>query len=531
MKIILVLLLSQLYNTPARSADQSYITYGENTYINSFDPYTIHETAAHRLSDLVFDSLVSVKTTGGYAPKLAKSWEISKGSDSVTLRLRKGVSWHNHTKGQPDHLFGAKDVQTTIRLIQSPKSQIPNKERFNIIKSVDTLSQSKIRINFNRALKDPLRIITFKILPHHLLKDQNSLKKNSKFALAPSGTGPYMIKEINNQGELLLESNKKYFLGKPKIKKIVMKSFADKTIMAQSLMYQSLDLVTNVSPRDLPEITGDKNLGVVPYDALSFSFIAFNLNRSKLKDKRVRQALNYAINRKEMLGAFFENKGTLITGPIPPTSWAYNLEVTGYPFEPERSRKLLQQAGFKLINGVLHDSKGKKFSLKFLVPLTGESETLKRIALAYQNYLTQIGIEVNLEFLDWSIWKKNVLQKHNFDITIASWSFDDATNITSLFHSSSAVPWGNNFVSFKNQSVDSMLNEAHSTNDFEKRRAIYRKLHHIISDEAPYTFLWTLMHHAAHNHRLKSIKVEPFSFFRHILSWKVDERERRTNGR
>jgi len=104
-------------------------------------------------------------------------------------------------------------------------------------------------------------------------------------------------------------------------------------------------------------------------------------------------------------------------------------------------------------------------------------------------------------------------------VTMGSWSFDDSSNITSLFHSSSAVPWGNNFVSYRNPQVDSLLTEADATNDSEKRRAILQKLHVILAEEAPYAYLWTLKHHAAHNSRISGVRVEPFAFFKHVLAW------------
>src|SRR5690606_4952387 len=111
----------------------------------------------------------------------------------------------------------------------------------------------------------------------------------------------------------------------------------------------------------------------------------------------------------------------------------------------------------------------------------GESETVKRIVLAFQQYLADIGLKVELQFMDWQVWKKRVLHDHDYDVTIASWSFDDASNITSLFHSSSAVPWGNNFVLYRNPLVDSLLAEADATSDFDKRRTIYHKLHAILA--------------------------------------------------
>ena len=495
------------------------LVYGETGRLDKFDPYTGNEAAGQRLADLLFDSLVVIGPGGEYLPALAESWEISKDKTQIIFELRKGVKWHNDLKQGDVKEFGAADVVTTIRLLLSEESEVPNQERFSVLAGSEKLGDNRVVVKLSRSSVDPLRFMTFKILPNYLLGTLAALKRTSEFATKPVGTGPFRFVEANPQGEVLLEANPSYFGAKPAIGRIVMKSYSDQNVMSQALMFNSLDLVTYVSPRDLNEIMGDKKLRVVPYDALSFSFIATNTERGILKDKRVRQALTFAVNRKEMLDAFFQGKGRLISGPFPPTSWAYNLDVNVTPFDPARAKELLASAGLVLKDKVLLTKTGTPVKLTFAVPLAGESEMMKRIVLAYQGYLAELGIGVDMQFMDWQVWKHKVLEQHDYDLTIASWSFDDASNISSLFHSSSAKPWGNNFVMYKNVEVDSLLTEAMVTNDFDKRRAIYHKLHAILADDAPYTYLWTLQHHAAHNTRLSGVQVEPFSFFKYVTSW------------
>jgi peptide/nickel transport system substrate-binding protein len=517
----LTVIISIGFSASSLGVTPTQLVYGETGRVDTFDPYTIHEASGQRLADLLFDSLVEVDPSGEYLPSLAKSWEINKNGTEVTFVLRKDVVWHESKEQlSPD------DVVTTIRLLQAAKSEIPNKDRFHILHSASKSGPRKVTIKLRRASVDPLRAMLFKILPSHLLGSAPSLKRSSKFSKNPVGTGPYSFVKANAQGEILLNSNEKYFKGQPNIKRIVMKSYADQSVMSQSLMFSSLDLVTYVSPRDLGEISGDNKLSVVPYDALSFSFFAMNTSRGVLKDKRVRQALSAAINRKEMLDAFFHGKGRLISGPFPPTSWAYNLDVEPVNFDLKRAKSLLMSAGLtdKDNDGILEGKDGQPIKLVFAVPLAGESEMIKRIVLAFQGFIQQAGIEIELQFMDWLVWKKKVLNEHDYDVTIASWSFDDASNISSLFHSSSAKPWGNNFVMYKNDSVDALLTEANATNDFDKRRAIYHKLHAVLADESPYTFLWTLMHHAAHATKVTGVRVEPFSFFKHVASWRVEDK-------
>lgn len=527
-KVAAVLLMGTILVASSHSANgvsrSDSLVYGETGRLDRFDPYTIHEASGHRLSDLIFDGLVSPAPGGTYEPALAKSWDVRSAGTEVLVTIKEGITWHRDEKdSSARHVVDSDDVIATVRAIKNPSSDIPNRERFSVIKSVRKIGRDKVLFVFDRAMIDPLRFLMFKILPEHKLSQTAGLSLDSDFVKRPIGTGPYQFQKYSKTGEILLRRNEEYYGRKPKFKAVVMKSYADQNIMAQSLMFGALDMVTYVSPRSLDEVVGDKRLKTVPYDALSYSFIAFNHRRSILGKREVRQALSQAVNRAEMLEAFFMGRGKLVSGPFAPTSWAYNIDVENRAFSPESAKKNLEKAGLTDTNrdGVF-EFEGRPISLKFVVPISGESEILKRIALAYQGYLADVGIPVELDFQDWNVWKKKILKDHDFDLTVASWSFDDAANVMSLFHSNSIKPWGNNFIGYSNPAVDSLLTEIASTSDFDKKRLLSHKLHETLALEAPYTFLWTLEHNAAHHSQVKGVSVEPFAFFRYLDKWKKD---------
>lgn len=523
-KQILMIACSVVLATPGIAAAAiETLSYGETTRLDGFDPYTAPEASGQRLGDLLFDSLVELGPGESYVPSLAKSWKVIDGGTAISLNLREDVYWHEQLdKPETNAKLVPEDVINTVRLITNSSSEIPNKERFLALKSVEKVGPNQIVVRLTRAMTDPLRLLTFKILPAHVLGSAAYLSRTSEFARRPVGTGPYAFVKATNSGEVMLSSNNRYFKGRAQIPQILMKAYADQNVMAQSLMFNSLDLLTYVSPRDLGEILGDNKIVVLPYDALSFSFFAMNTQRGVLKDRRVRLALSQAINRQEMIDAFFQGRGRLISGPLPSTSWAYNLDVKPVSFDVSRARAMLQAAGLRYKDNKLFTPSGQPVTLTFAVPLAGESEMIKRVVLAFQGYLEAVGVKLDLKFMDWVVWKAKVMGEHDYDVTIASWSFDDASNITSLFHSSSAKPWGNNFVMFKNPEVDGLLTEAEATNDFDLKRAIYHKLHALLAEEAPYAYLWTLQHHAAHQQRLSGVQVEPFAFFKHVLAWRME---------
>src|SRR5260221_10256175 len=169
-----------------------------------------------------------------------------------------------------------------------------------------------------------------------------------------------MLQAVTGNGEVVLVSNPDYFKGRAHIDKFIARPFADQNIMAQALMFNAVDMIVLVNPRNLPEVQGDKRFVLQPYNALSYSFFGYNVRNPLLADRRVRQAITAAVNRQEMLDSFFNGQGTVISGPFAPGSWAYNLNVKPLPFNTERERALLKDAAFKPDDGGTMDKDGNK---------------------------------------------------------------------------------------------------------------------------------------------------------------------------
>jgi peptide/nickel transport system substrate-binding protein len=297
--------------------------------------------------------------------------------------------------------------------------------------------------------------------------------------------------------------------------------------MTQALMFNAIDMIVLVNPRDIPEIQGDKRFILQPYNALSYSFFGYNMRNPLLADKRVRQAFTYAVNRQEMLDSFFNGQGTIISGPFAPGSWAYNLEVQPFPFNPEKARSLLGEAGFTPGPDGIMQKNGKKLSLVLKVPIEKESEAVKRVVLSFRNYLKNIGVDIQVAFKEWQAWKEDVFLEHDFDIVFASWVFDDSADISSLFHSGEIGPWKNNFIGYSNPEVDGLINESKLTLDHEKRRTINRKLHAILGDENPYTYLWTLTNYAGYHNKIRRVAIHPYKFFSFADEWFIAEKDQK----
>ena len=529
--ILLLVLVIMLSQAGALSKDDGNpnggaLNYGEYGRPATLDPITSNDMIAMRISELIFNGLVGIDEKQEIVPDLAERWDISEDGRVYTFYLRKDVTWHPR-EGEEPVPFTADDVVFTHAVMMHPQTITPLKVRYEFIDTVTKLDDYTVEFALKRPILNALAKFSFKIIPKHGPQNSEFLTREDPFVQHPIGTGPYMLKNITAEREVILVANENYFKGRPHIDKFIARPFADQNIMGQALMFNAIDMIVLVNHRDIPQLQGDKRFVLQPYNALSYSFFGYNMRNPLLADKRVRKAFTYAINRQEMLNSFFQGQGTIISGPYAPGSWAYNLDVQPLPYDPEAAVNLLTDAGFVKGDDGIMEKDGQKLSLTLKVPIAKESEAVKRVILAFKNYLSKIGVEINPEFQEWLAWKEDIFLHHDFDIMFAAWVFDDSADISSLFHSAETGSWKNNFGAFSNPVVDSLIVESKLTLDHEKRRTINRKLHEIIADESPYTFLWTITNYAAYNQKLRRVAIHPYKFFSFADDWFIPETEQR----
>ena len=496
---------------------ENTLIYGEFKLPTTLDPITSNNPVSMRICELLFDGLVGFNEKGEVIPKLAEKWEISPNGLLYTFELRKDVLWHD------GHPFTARDVKFTFDLIMHPKTQTALKSNLSFIASARIIDEYKIRFILKNVVYNAIGRFSFKIIPQHrFIKPY--LTRDDPFVWEPIGTGPYYLYKVSNEGWIVLKAFENYYGGKPKIENIIMRNFLDRNLMTEALLVGAIDVIPSVQTTDIGRIKSTGNFYLIPYNSLSYSFFAYNFRNIHLKDRKVRLALTYAVDRKKMLNTFFQGKGQIISGPFAPGSYSYNPNVKPYPYSPQKAKKLLREAGYRDRDrdGIL-EKYGKPLKLRLIANIS--DRVMKRVCVAYQDYLKQIGVDVALEFLDRFAWEKAIFETHNFDIALGSWIFDEASDITSLFHSAYQGPYQNNFIAYHNPLVDQLLTEFSTTLDPETRRSINYKLHEIIHKDCPYTFLWTLTRYAAFNKRVRNMRIDPYTFFADINQWYLETSE------
>lgn len=507
MRRILLLLLTLVSAT----ASLAELRYSEATAPSGLNPFLVRDMPSLRASELVYEGLISPSDAGEARPLLAEKWEIAPDGMSITFKLKKNVLWHD---GQS---LTADDVVFTVKAGKDPRSATSLRAQFETFYRAEALNERTVRLEFARKLPNPLPYADFKILPSHLhpegyVKDEVSHEKII-------GTGPFVFKKWASSGDIRFEANENYHKnGEPNIGAVEVTPVPDDNIRNDLLRYNAVDLVPKVRPRDIPSLEELGGVRLYPYSTLSYAFIGINMRNPALRDLRVRKALALALDRKEMLKAHYGNRGSIISGPFPPASWAYNSDVEPWPFSADEAASLLDEAGIKDEDrdGV-REHQGKAFSLRFVS--LAQSEVQKAVVLDIQQQLKNLGVVAEIQFLEPMSWKKAIFEDHAYDLVLAEWTFDHSVNVYTLFHSTQAGAGGNNIGGYANPAADRLLEESRAAENSEILRASYGELHRVLHDDLPYVFLWGLNRYAAVSSRIANVRLHPFYFFSYVGTW------------
>jgi peptide/nickel transport system substrate-binding protein len=229
-------------------------------------------------------------------------------------------------------------------------------------------------------------------------------------------------------------------------------------------------------------------LKVYSQPSLGYAYIGFNLKNPLFQDKRVRRAITYAVNREEIVQYVLYGLGVVATGPFPNHLWYCNPHVKPIPFNPEKARQLLAEAGWKEKNkdGVLMRD-GKPF--RFTLITNSGNDTRRDVGVLVQRQLHELGIDVKFELYEWSVFLKDFINERHFDACILGWGLSVDPDAYEIWHSSQ-IEKGFNFVSYRNLEADRLWEEGRREYNQEKRKRIYWRIHELIAEDQPYTFLF-----------------------------------------
>jgi peptide/nickel transport system substrate-binding protein len=262
------------------------------------------------------------------------------------------------------------------------------------------------------------------------------------------------------------------------------------------------------------------------YLAFGYSYLGYNLKDSKFQDRRVRQALTYAIDKEEIIKGVLLGLGLIATGPYKPDTIWYNPHVRQYPYDPKKAKEMLAEAGWKDSgkNGVLQKD-GKPF--EFTILTNQGNETRAKCAEIIQRRLKMVGVQVKIRTVEWAAFINEFIDKKNFEAVILGWTLGQDPDIYDIWHSSKVGPKELNFTSYKNPEVDVLLEKGRYTFDQKVRKACYDRIQEILAEDQPYTFLYVPYALPMISARFHGIEPAPAGIAYNLDKWYVPQAEQR----
>ncbi|MCK4463679.1 MAG: peptide-binding protein [Candidatus Omnitrophica bacterium] len=484
-------------------------------------PILASDSASGEIVGMVFNGLVKYDKFIELTGDLAQSWEIKDDGLTIIFHLRKNVKWHD---GRP---FTAEDVRFTYGKLIDPDVPTPYSGDFKKVKFFEALNPYTIKITYKEPFSPGLASWGMAIMPKHILENENLL--TSSFSRSPIGTGPYKFKRWKSSERIDLVSNHGYFEHTPYIDRYIYKVIPDPSTMFLELQTENIDSM-GLSPLQYKRLTDTryfkKSYRKFRYPSFGYTYMAYNLKSELFTDKRVRQAINYAVDKKEIIDGVLLGLGRICTGPFIPESWAYNKNVKPCPFDVNRAKKLLRTAGWADSDGDgWLDKEGEIFEFTLL---TNQGNNLRiKTAEIIQRRLKEVGIKVNIRVLEWAVFINEFVDKKRFEAIILGWSLSRDPDCYDIWHSSKTRPGEFNFISYSNSGVDKLLIEGRRRFDKEKRKEIYHKIHEVLYEEQPYLFLYVPDALPAVHRRFRGIEPAPIGIGYNFIDWYVPKTEQR----
>ena len=418
-------------------------------------------------------------------PYLAERWTVSDDARSITLHLRKDAVFHD---GKP---VTSEDVQFSIEAV---RDNHPFKTMFGPVNGVTLPDRHTAVVRLSEphpALALAMTTVFLPILPKHIYGDGQPLVTHPRNASNPVGSGAFRVVEFKPGEHIILQRFENFFeKDKPRLDRIIIREFKDASSMLLAFEKGEIDVHTSLTdPRDVERARKIPGATVIPNMAGGIGaliWLAFNTRHAQLKDKRVRQAISFAIDRDFIVKTLHAGLHKRATGPIGSASPLYSAEVERYDHNPQKAMQLLDAAGLK------PGANGMRLTLN-LDLLPGVAD-MRATAEYIKPTLAKVGIDVQLRNSpDFPAWARRV-SSHQFDMTMDSvWNWGDPVIGVHRTYLSSNIREGviwSNTQSYSNPKVDELLAAAGKEMNLAKRKALYREFQKIVVDDAPIAFLY-----------------------------------------
>lgn len=452
---------------------------GTFSYATESEPDLINPILTDQPSDyatpILFRGLLRYDQTNKPQPDIAKTFDLSSDQLTHTFHLRDDVKWHD---GQP---LTADDVKFTLDAIRDKKNNSASFEKFELVKSVDVVDKSTVKIVLSQPFAPLLDKLTQPLAPMHLLAGKDLAK--DPFNTKPVGNGPFKLTEWRKGEFMTLEANTAFYTGRPKLDKFIIKFVPDAAARLLQLKNGEVDGAF-LEPKQVEQFKTSDKINLYIWPTADYRVLLYNLKNPMLADPKVRTALEYALDRDAIVKSVLVGYGEAANGPLQKSDVA-NPDVK-FGYDPAKLKQLMGEAGWTAGSDGIWQKDGKKLSLT----LTAPSADPVRVDLANVavTSLKQNGIDVKVDPQPWDFILKNW---GSLDLMVLGWGspYDPDDDTYRLFHSSRVLDkGGSNFGSYANPQVDQLLEKARTTTDAAQRKQLYMDFQKTLASDPPY--LW-----------------------------------------
>lgn len=470
---------------------------------------------------------------------LAESWTLEDDGKVITFKLRPEAKWSD---GKP---VTADDVVFSVETVKNPKIDCPDvRNYFEDLVRVEKIDDHTVRYHWRKKYFKSLEVAgdgTF-IIPKHIYgpvvaadpekfnRIRGSTADNKDDPVI--GSGPYILERWDTGQSITLARNTNYWGDPPALDKMVFKFIKNEQAALQAFEKGEVDMIAP-TPRQYDAKANDpefrRKYRIVKFSSplSGYSYVGYNGKKPLFADKRVRQALTMALDRELIIRDMWFNIGQVGYSPFYQMGPQTAPDLKPWPYDLERSRRLLAEAGWRDTDGDgILDKDGRKFAFKFL--MTTDNKVGEEQARYLQSQFAKLGIKVELNALEWSSFLEKI-NNQDYECTALAWGGGSPENDPyQIWHSSQAVDRGSNFVSFINKRADELIEQARQELDTDKRNALYHEFHRILHEEQPYTFLVAREFVYFINPRFENVKAHPLRL--EPLEWFVPPEKQKYKG-
>jgi dipeptide transport system substrate-binding protein len=468
-------------------------------------------------AETIFNRLSQFERGGtAVVPGLATSWDVSEDGLTYTFHLREGVKFHTTDYFKPTRTFNADDVLFTFnRMLDKDmpfRKAYPTEFPYFTDMGMDA-NITKVEKVDDKTVKFTLKGVDAAFIQNlamsfasiqsaeyaaQLLKQGKAQDINQK----PIGTGPFVFSRYQKDAQIRYKGNPDYW--KPedvKIDNLIFAITTDASVRMQKLKKNECQVTAYPRPADIQPLKADKNIQMPDQAGFNLGYISYNVTHVPLKELKVRQALDMAVNKQQIIDSVYQGAGQLAVNGMPPTQWSYDTTIKDAAYDPEKAKQLLKEAGVK---------EGTEITLWAMPVQRPYNPNAKLMAEMLQSDWKKIGINAKIVSYEWGEYIKRA-KAGETDAMLIGWSGDngDPDNWLGTLFGCDAVN-GNNFSKWCDADYDKLIKQAKATPDQAKRTELYKQAQHRLKDQVPMTPIAHSTVYQPMRTSVQDFKISPF---------------------